>query len=128
MNKVPIISEAEYEVMKIVWAFAPINTNDVVDKLLKTTNWTPKTIQTLLSRLVKKGVLSYSKNSRVFVYTPLIEEDKYLENESSLFLKKFYNGQLNSMLVNFLEQDKLTQSEINELKNLLEERLGKRKE
>lgn len=70
MNKLPQISEAEFEVMKIVWKYAPISTNEITEKLLQTTSWSPKTIQTLIKRLVTKGVLTYEKQSRVFVYTP----------------------------------------------------------
>ena len=45
MKNLPQISEAEFEVMKIVWKYAPINTNEITEKLLQTTNWSPKTIQ-----------------------------------------------------------------------------------
>lgn len=122
MNKLPTISEAEYEVMKIVWANAPISTNEVVEKLVETTTWTPKTIQSLLARLVKKGALDYDKNGRVFVYTPLVKEEEYLEKESNTFLNRFYNGMLSSMVVNFLKQDKLSQDDIQELRRILDER------
>ena len=54
MGNLFTISEAEYQVMKIIWANAPVSTNEVVEKLLETSTWSPKTIQTLLSRLVKK--------------------------------------------------------------------------
>ena len=70
MKNLPQISEAEYEVMKIVWKHAPINTNEITEKLLQSTSWSPKTIQTLIKHLVTKGVLTYEKQSRVFVYTP----------------------------------------------------------
>lgn len=123
MNKLPTISEAEYEVMKIIWAHAPISTTEVVERLLETSTWTPKTIQSLLARLVKKGALEYQKNSRVFVYTPLVKEEEYLEKESVTFLNRFYNGALNSMVVNFLKHDKLTKDDIEELKKILDERL-----
>ena len=73
MSKLPQISEAEFEVMKVVWKYAPISTNEVTDKLTKTTNWSPKTIQTMLKRLVAKKALTYEKQSRVFVYTPLVD-------------------------------------------------------
>ena len=55
MSDLPQISEAEFEVMKIVWKHAPISTNEITDKLLQTTSWSPKTIQTLIKRLVTKG-------------------------------------------------------------------------
>lgn len=57
--KLPQISEAEYEVMKIIWKHAPISTNQVTDILCRTTDWSPKTVQTMLKRLVTKGVLCY---------------------------------------------------------------------
>lgn len=73
MASLPQISEAEFEVMKIVWKYAPISTNEITERLAKTTSWSPKTIQTLIKRLVTKGALAYEKQSRVFVYTPLIQ-------------------------------------------------------
>ena len=48
MKKLPQISEAEYEIMKIVWKYAPINTNEITEKLTRTTSWSPKTIQTMI--------------------------------------------------------------------------------
>lgn len=70
MNTLPQISEAEFEIMKVVWKYAPISTNEITEKLLQTTNWSPKTIQTLIKRLVTKGALTYKKQSRMFIYTP----------------------------------------------------------
>ena len=77
MNTLPNISEAEYEVMKVIWKYAPINTRQVVEKLAPVSNWSPKTIQTMLLRLVKKGALAHKKEGRIFVYTPLIPRDEY---------------------------------------------------
>ncbi|ADZ84592.1 BlaI/MecI/CopY family transcriptional regulator [Cellulosilyticum sp. ST5] len=125
MNSIPQISEAEYEVMKVIWNYAPISTNDVIDKLSSTTSWSPKTIQTMLLRLVKKKVLTYEKNSRVFVYTPLVRQEDYLNKESTSFLNRFYNGALNAMVLNFLENDKLSQEEIHTLKQILNTRKEK---
>ena len=114
------ISEAEYQVMKLIWDKAPVSTKEVTEILADESSWKPKTIQTLLSRLVKKGAIGYKKEGRVFVYTPLIKEEDYVEQESSSFLNKFYDGALNSMVVNFLEQDKLTENDIDELKKILD--------
>lgn len=125
MTNLPRISDAEYEVMKIVWEYAPINTVEVIDKLSKTSKWNPKTIQTMLLRLVKKRVLSCEKDGRVFVYTPIVKEMEYLAQESSTFLNRFYKGTINSMILNFLEQDKLTSQDIEELRQILDERQKK---
>ena len=48
MSNLPQITEAEFEVMKIVWKYAPISTNEITEKLTQTSSWSPKTIQTLI--------------------------------------------------------------------------------
>ena len=53
-KKLPQISEAEFEVMQIIWDKAPINTNEIVGLLSAASDWSPKTIQTMLIRLEKK--------------------------------------------------------------------------
>ncbi|MCX4328003.1 MAG: BlaI/MecI/CopY family transcriptional regulator [Lachnospiraceae bacterium] len=119
MSDYPQISEAEYEVMKIVWKYAPINTNEITEKLLAVSSWSPKTIQTLIKRLVNKGVLAYEKESRVFVYTPLVQECDYIGQESKSFLDRFFNGNITAMVSSFLENDRLPESEINNLRSIL---------
>ena len=125
MSNLPQISEAEFEVMKIVWKYAPINTNEITDKLLETTAWSPKTIQTLIKRLVKKGVLTYEKQSRVFVYTPLVKENEYIGHESNSFLKRFYGGNITAMLSAYIDNDRLTEAEIKTLRSLLSDKSNK---
>lgn len=119
MTSLPQISEAEFEVMKVVWKNAPISTNEVTERLTKTTDWSPKTIQTLLKRLVTKGALTYEKQSRVFVYSPLVEEKEYISQKSNTFLQRYYNGDFTAMLSAYLENDKLSEQEIRTLRSLL---------
>ncbi len=122
MGTLPQISEAEYEVMKIVWKYAPVSTNEITEKLLRTTAWSPKTIQTLIKRLVAKGALTYEKQSRMFVYTPLINEDEYVRQESSSFLKRFYDGNITTMLSAYITDEKLSKEEIEQLRSILEKK------
>ena len=119
MSNLPQISEAEFEVMKIVWKYAPISTNEITDKLTQISSWGPKTIQTLIKRLVSKKALTYEKQSLVFVYTPLVKEDEYIRQESNSFLKRYYNGNITSMLASYIEDDKLSEEDIASLRNLL---------
>ena len=102
MKKLPQISEAEYEVMKVRWKYAPINTNEITDKLLQCTNWSPKTIHTLIKRLAGKGAITYEKQSRVFVYTPLIQEQDYLKQESDSFLNRYFQLHLSFIICSFI--------------------------
>ena len=119
MSRLPQISEAEYEVMKVIWSKAPINTNEVTDSLLQATDWSPKTIQTLLKRLVQKGAITYEKKSRVFVYSPLVVKEDYLNQESEHFLKRFFNGNLTSLVASYMKDERISQEELEELRSLL---------
>ena len=56
MAKAPGISEAEWDVMKVVWDHEPIAASDVADKLAAEREWHPQTVKTMLTRLVGKGV------------------------------------------------------------------------
>ena len=119
------ISEAEFEVMKIVWKYAPISTNEITDKLMKTTKWSSKTIQTLIRRLAAKGAITYEKQSRVFVYTPVVKEDEYLKQESNSFLERYYDGDITAMVSAYIENDQLSETEINTLRSLLSKKSKK---
>lgn len=119
MSALPQISEAEFEVMKVVWKFAPINTNEITERLLKTTTWSAKTIQTLVKRLVTKGALTYKKEGRVFVYTPLVEENDYINQQSTSFLNRFYDGDISAMLSAYLENNQLSEKELHHLRSIL---------
>lgn len=119
MSALPQISEAEFEVMKVVWKFAPINTNEITERLLKTTTWSAKTIQTLIKRLVTKGALTYEKQGRIFVYTPLVKENEYINQQSNSFLNRFYDGDISAMLSTYLENDQLSETELQHLRSIL---------
>lgn len=125
MQNLPQISEAEFEVMKIVWKYAPISTNDITDRLLRTTSWSPKTIQTLIKRLVTKKALTYEKQGRVFVYTPLVKENEYIDQKSTSFLKRYYDGDITAMLSSYIENDRLSETDIDHLRSLLSRRSEK---
>lgn len=125
MKKLPQISEAEFEVMKIVWENAPVSTNDITDRLVQTTDWSPKTIQTLIRRLVSKGALTYEKNGRVFVYMPKVNEEEYLMQKSSSFISRYFGGDFSAMFSSYLGNDELTDEELKNLKGIIEDRVEK---
>jgi len=124
MKSIPNISDAEWLVMKAVWARSPITANEVVEALAETTSWKPKTIMTLLNRLVKKGALGFEKEGRAYRYSPRVEEAECVRAESRSFLERVYGGALTPMLAHFLAEGRLSKREIEELKRILD-RKGK---
>ena len=121
MNRLPQISEAEFEVMKIVWQYAPVSTNEITDRLMKTTSWGAKTIQTLIKRLTNKCALTYEKEGRVYVYTPLVKENEYISQQSNSFLRRFYDGDITAMLSAYIKNDRLSAEEIGTLRSILDD-------
>ena len=96
--------------------------SDVIHELKGTTDWKPKTIKTLLSRLVTKNALSYDVGSRGYLYYPLVSETECAKEEARSFLGRVYNGSLNLLVKNFIENKELSVEEIEELKKLLEDK------
>ena len=129
MSKVPRISEAEWEVMRVFWpreagsdSSAGLTALEVVD-LLGRHDWRPTTVKTLISRLVKKRALGFRERGRVYYYYPLLTRDECVRAESHSFLKRVYGGALQPMLVNFIREGALTVEELKDLKHLLDERV-----
>lgn len=120
MSDLPQISDAEFDVMNIIWKYAPINTNDIVERLSENKEWSPKTIQTMLIRLEKKGVIAHKKDSRMFVYYLLIKKEAYLEAAGKKFANRFFDGAVDQMVVSLLNQHDLTTKEINDLQAILD--------
>jgi BlaI family penicillinase repressor len=122
MKTLPQISDTEWQVMKILWASEPLTANEVIKKIEGLTSWKPKTVKTLLGRLVKKNAISFDKDGRTYVYYPLVSEDECVKAESHSFLEKVFSGALNVMFANFLEEIQLSKKEIAELKHILEQK------
>lgn len=123
MTKLPQITDAECEVMKILWARKECPSSEIVKQLTETMDWSPKTIRTLLNRLVQKEAVGINKDEsrRAQMFYPLVSENEYLQSETKSFLQKLYGGAIKPMLANFLQEKKLTEQEINELKQLFDD-------
>lgn len=115
----PQISDAEWVVMKVIWRNGTVTANQVVDALKDRKHWKPKTIHTLLARLSKKGVLGVDKSHREHVFRPLIEARNCLRAATRSFLGRFFDGEVAPFLACFLETEKLSPKEIEELKRIL---------
>lgn len=60
-NQLPKISEAELEIMKVLWLKSPQTANEIIEELEDPMDWKPKTIRTLINRLVQKEAVSTIK-------------------------------------------------------------------
>lgn len=117
---VPNLSAAEWAVMKIIWFNRVATANKIIEELRDETDWKPKTIKTLISRLLKKEAISYIPNNREYIYYPIINEKECIQEENKSYLKRVYDGKIMELLLCFLESSKLSCEEIEELRNKLQ--------
>lgn len=121
MKGTPKITDTEWEVMRIVWARHPCTAAEIIGQLMsQDSTWHPKTVRTLLARLVQKKALGYEAQGRRYVYEPLVSERECLAAASESFLARFFGGSLRPMLAHFVERRKLTQEHLADLERLLE--------
>ena len=122
MKTIPQISDAELEVMKILWELHDATSTQIVERLAVTSDWKPKTIHTLIARLVaKKAAIAKKIDGKSYLYSPNVNEEDYKSYASKSFLHRLYNGSLNLMLASYVKEQKLSREEIDELKKLLDE-------
>jgi len=119
-QRLPSISDAEWVVMREVWERGPMTTNQVVASLDNKTHWKPKTVQTLLARLARKGALGFEKQGREYLFRPLVTAAQCEHAITRSFLGRFFGGELAPFLSRFVESERLSPKEIRELKRILD--------
>lgn len=122
MSKIPKISDAEWEVMQVLWRRSPLTANDVIDSLAEHKDWSPKTIRTLLRRLVEKGAVAVDHSHKLNSYYPIVSEEECVRAETRSLLNRLYGGAMKPFLVNFLKEEPLSRDDIEELKRILDEK------
>jgi BlaI family penicillinase repressor len=121
MKKIPRISEAEWELMRVFWAKGPCSASEIVEALISAdASRHPKTIKTYLSRLTAKKALGFRKEGRGYLYRPLVAENECVKAVAESFLERVFGGSIQPMLAHFVERKKLSAEEIQELKRLLD--------
>ena len=108
--------------MQVLWKNSKCTSAFIISELLKERDWSPTTVQTLISRLVSKKAVGYEKQSRAYLYYPAGSEEDCLKEERKSFLTRLYSGSLSSMIAGFLEDEKLTGEEIAELQDILKKK------
>ena len=123
----PSISDAEWEVMKVLWDRGQATAQDVVDALAASRNWSPQTVKTLLKRLTEKGAAAHQPEGRRFIYRPVVSRDAAVGSESRTFLARVFDGAVTPALMHLLQLGRLTPDDIRQLKKTLDQTLDRRR-
>jgi BlaI family penicillinase repressor len=119
-NKLPKIADSEWRIMKLLWQKAPQTANQIIDRLKNKVDWNPRTIKTLLNRLVNKGALNFESKGRSYLYFPVVKESECKHEAARSFINRVFDGALKPMLTAFLESEKLSKKDLDELRQILD--------
>ncbi|ENJ9653684.1 TPA: BlaI/MecI/CopY family transcriptional regulator [Clostridium botulinum] len=122
MKDMPKISAAEWEVMKLLWKESPLTSEKIINSLTEKMDWSTQTVKTFITRLLKKEAISFEKVGRAYNYYPLISEDECIKAENQSFLQKVYDGAVGMLFTRFLEEETLSEEEIEELEQILKDK------
>jgi BlaI family transcriptional regulator, penicillinase repressor len=115
------ISEAEREIMEVLWQRAPRSAEEILAEVGPRRHWQEGTVKSLLNRLLRKRAVKATRDGRRYLYRPLLARERYLLEESKGLLDRLFGGRVAPLVAHFSEQRKLSKRDIAELKRLIGE-------
>ncbi len=123
MKKIKKLPDAEFDIMKVVWANEPpITTNIVMQQLGNEKEWKAQTVISLMLRLVDRGFIRTEKIGKERTYFPIISKEEYLKFETGDFMERFHGNSLASLVATLYDGKKIKDSDLDELAKALKER------
>jgi len=117
VGKTEKISDAELEILKVLWANKePMTERQVINALDEESGWHRATIQTLIRRLCEKGALQKVKKD-VFYFSAIISETELAKERTEDLVNKVFGGNAKSLVSTMLGNDILSEDDIDDLKN-----------
>lgn len=116
------ITDAEWEVMRVVWAHSEVTSKEVTQILNQKTEWKNTTVKTLLSRLVEKKMLTTKPSGNKFIYYALVEERKSIQVLSEELLNRVCSKKVGSVIEEIISDSVLSFSDIEQIEKVLLEK------
>lgn len=116
------VSDAELEVLKVLWAAAPATVRDVVAALAKRRRRLAyNTVLTLLSRLRDKGYVTADRRETAHLFRPLVTRDELLGSTLTALANRLCDGTASPLVQALVRDQRLSADEIADLRKLLDE-------
>ena len=116
----PALTDAESQVMAVLWRLSQASVGDVVSAMKETRAVTYSTVQTILRILETKGYLTHDKVERAFVYRPVVDQRQARRRALKHLVKRLFDGSPGLLVLNVLEDEDIDPAERLQLKKLLE--------
>ena len=115
------ISDAELEVMEVLWSSRhPLTATDVAERVPER-GWSLATVKTMLSRLSAKGAISFTEEGRRYLSAAAIARDSYVGRESRRFVDQLFGGRLSPLVARLAEEQALDEDDIAAIEKILKE-------
>jgi len=121
MNRTISITAAESKVMRALWQSSPLATEDIIAAIVDSEQWHVSTVKTLISRLLKKGAIRAQKDGRRYLYSPVMQRDEWLADESTSVLDRLFGGRVAPLVAHFSQRRKLSKKDLADLRRLIDE-------
>ena len=119
-TELPTISDAELEILQVLWRESPLPADAIIQHLQQRRDAHPRTIKTLINRLLKKNAIGFHEKNRKYHYYPLVDKVDFYSHKTDSFLQRFFDGKLTPLVSFFSEEKKLSEEDLKELKSLIE--------
>ena len=116
------ISDAEWQVMKIIWMQGEQTSTDLIRVLAERFDWSKSTIQTLLARLVEKGCLTRKKEGKSFVYSALLTLDQSRDLLVQDIKDKVCSRRIKNLLADLIKECDFTLADLEALEAVISEK------
>lgn len=124
-------SESEWQIMEVLWdSETPLTSSQVIQRLQEMTSMNSKMVRVLMNRLCQKGIIAYTideKDARVYHYFTLKSREECSREKSRKFVESYFSGRHTDALAALLQSYTLTEEQIQELEEILEQSKGNEK-
>ena len=113
------LSDAELELMAVLWAHSPLAASEVMEAAPSERGWSATTVKTMLARLVEKGALETKADGRRFLYSPTVGRDSIAADQAGKLVDRLFGGRMSPLVAQLAARRDLSDDDIAELEALV---------
>ena len=115
----PKLTDAEWEIMRVVWDKQPCAAGTVQETLASSKDWAYSTVKTTMDRMAKKGLLKVKKIRNLQLFTSKVNKKRAARGEFRRMLNRAFGGALTPMMQYLLENEKLSKKDLGKLREMI---------
>lgn len=114
------IFDSELKLMEMIWQNEPVSAKQLSVLAEKVVGWNKNTTYTVIKKLIEKNAVLRTEPN--FICTSLVKKEDIRKSETNTLISKLFNGSKKVFFSALLEDDALTEEELDELRQILEKR------